>query len=464
MSNLINCNIKQNAMSKYLLVVTFLLFGNLGLWSQASLPFSYSGGNPGTAVLGLSQSILGIDYVSSPKIKFASVGSYLILNFSGTPGTLSFKMEWLQATTAARFPGNFMLEESADGVTYTVVQLYNSTNGTVLTNKAIVTETFTTLLPTTRYLRWSYPTRTNGNIAIGDINLAAGSILSIAPNTFTGFTYISGKGPSAEQNFTVGGTNFTHDITITPPADYEISLGTGSLFQPMNVITLSPSSGLVPNTTIYARLKSGLTPNIYNENISVSSIDASPQTVVCAGIVTPVPTLALTDISDLTLSSVVGKANSQTINVSAVNLSYDLSLSLIGTDANQFSLSRYSVPLAGNSVPNTIVTVTYLPTSAGNHTATLMLSSDNAMSVSRKLNGFAEINTGIDTVKLPLTVSTHDGNIIFNSSEGEILQIYNSIGQKILQKLTVEGKNIVPVFLHGVLLVKIGNQISKVIL
>jgi hypothetical protein len=451
-------------MSKYLLIVTFLLFGNLNIWSQASLPFSYSGGNPGTAVLGLSQSGLGIDYVSSPKMKFAMAGSYLILNFSGTPGTLSFKMEWLQASTAARFPGNFTLEESADGVTYTIVQVYNATNGTALTNKAIVTETFTGLLPTTRYLKWSYPTRTNGNIAIGDINLIAGSILSITPKMLDGFTYISGKGPSPEQNFTVGGTNFTHDITLTPPADYEISLGTGSLFQPANVITLSPSGGLVANTTIYTRLKSGLASSNYNENISVSSIDASTQTVACDGIVTPVPTLALTDISDLTLNSVVGKTNSQTINVSAVNLNYDLGLSLIGTDANQFSLSRYSVPLVGSSIPNTIITVTYLPTSAGNHTATLMLSSDNAMSVSRKLNGFAEVNTGVDTVKLPLTVSTHDGNIIFNSSEGEILQIYNSIGQKILQKLTIEGKNVIPVSLHGVLLVKIGNQISKVIL
>jgi hypothetical protein len=456
---------KKNNVLKYSFVIITLLLGHTYMWGQASLPFTYDGGIPGSAIVGLTQSGLSTtDYTTSPKLKFASTGASLILNFSGTPGVLSFKIKWIQTTSASRFPGDFALMESSDGKTYTIVQQYNSTNGTALTNSLIITETFSTLLSTSRYLKWIYTAKTNGNIAIGAINLSAGSILSVSPKILSGFTYISGNMSSVERSFTVGGRNFTHDISITPPLDYEISTGSGSSFQPTNNVVLSPLGGVINNATIYTRLKSGLTASNYNESILVSSIDASSQTVSCVGNVTPVPTLAITDVSDLALKATVGSSNSQTINISAVNLSHDLGLSLTGSDASQFSLSQYSVPLANGSVPRTIVTVNYSPSSVGNHTATLTMSSNGAMDVSRTLNGVSTIWTGLDEVKASFNVSFLDGNLIFTSTADEIVQIYNSIGQKIMQKPTVGGLNKIPVSAKGVLLVKVGNRVAKVIL
>ncbi len=455
---------KKNNILKPFLVIATLLLGTVSIWGQAALPFTYDAGNPGTAMVGLTSSGLGADYSTSPKMKFASSGASLILNFTGTPGVLSFKIKWYQVTSVARFPGDFTVMESADGVTYTNVQLYSSTSGTSLTNGVVVTETFSTLLSTSRYVKWAYTAKTNGNIAIGAINLTAGSMLSVSPKSLSGFTYIYGNTSSIERSFIVGGSNFTHDISVTPPSDYEISTGTGSLFQPTNPVVLSPLGGIINNTTIYARLKSGLTVNNYNEGILVSSIDASAQTVNCVGNVTPVPTLAVTDVSDFILNAIVGRSSSQTINVSAVNLSQDLVLSLSGSDANQFSLSQYSVPLVNGSAPKTIVTITYSPSLAGNHTATLMMSSDGAMNVSRTLNGISTIGTGLNDVKMSLNVSVLDGNVIFTSSADEIIRIYNPIGQKIIEKLTVEGINKIPVSAKGVLLVKVGNRVGKVIL
>lgn len=455
---------KKNNILKLFLVIATLLLGTVSIWGQAALPFTYDAGNPGTAMAGLTSSGLGSDYLTSPKMKFASSGASLILNFTGTPGVLSFKIKWYQVTSVARFPGDFTVMESADGITYTNVQLYSSLSGTSLTNGVIVTETFSTLLPTSRYIKWIYTAKTNGNVAIGAINLTAGSMLSVSPKALSGFTYIYGNMPSIERSFIVGGSNFTHDISVTPPSDYEISTGSGSLFQPTNPVVLSPLGGIVNNTTIYARLRSGLTVNNYNEGILVSSVDASSLIVNCVGNVTPVPTLAMTDVSDLTLNTAVGKSNSQTLNVSAVNLNQNLILSLSGSDANQFSLSQYSVPLVNGSAPKTIITVTYSPSLVGNHTATLTMSSDGAMNVNRTLSGVSTIGTGLNDIKLSLNVSALDGNVILTSTADEIIRIYNPIGQKIIEKYAVDGLNKIPVSAKGILLVKVGNRVGKVIL
>ena len=56
------------------------------------------------------------------------------------------------------------------------------------------------------------------------------------------------------------------------------------------------------------------------------------------------------------------------------------------------------------------------------------------------------------------------GNIVFNASAGQTVEIYNAVGQKLFQKQAVEGLNIVQVSSKGVLLVKVNNRIAKVIL
>ena len=47
--------------------------------------------------------------------------------------------------------------------------------------------------------------------------------LIVSPNAMNGFTYVEGEGPSAVQNVAVIGTDLTEEITVTAPADYEIS-------------------------------------------------------------------------------------------------------------------------------------------------------------------------------------------------------------------------------------------------
>jgi len=457
---------KSNTLFKIVFLGAMLFVVRVCIVGQATLPFTYDGGNPTTTVTGLTSFGLGADYGASPKMKFSASGNSVILNFSGVPGALSFKIRWNQSTPATRFPGDFTLQQSDDGVTYTTVQLYNTTSGTSLANGVLVTETFTTLLSTSRYLKWVYSTKTNGNISLGAITLSQGyaSFLTISPTTLNGFTYVATNGPSTEQSFTVSGSSLTDNIVLTPPTDYEISKGTGVAFVPTNPITLTQSGGIIAGTTIYSRLKNGLSAGNYNENITVSSVGASTGNVACTGTVIPNPTITLIDITNPSLSTVQGSPVSQTLNVSGVNLNVDLGIAITGADAPLFSLSQYAVTQTGGNVPNTIVTITYSPTLAGTNSAILTMSSTGAMAVIRTLNGVASIATDVNTPKTSLFISVENGNVLFNATAGEMVEIFNSIGQKLFQKLAVDGINTIALTNHGVLLVKVGDRVGKVIL
>ena len=462
----INTKMKSSTLFKKVFSIPFFLVISICSWGQATLPFTYDSGNPGISVIGLTQSGLGSDYLSSPQMKFDTAGDYLILNFSGVPGTLSYKIKWNQGTSAPRFPGDFTVLESSDGVTYSIIQLYNATNGTALLNAVTVTDIFTSLLPTTRYLKWIYTAKSNGNIGIGAIILTAGinPVLNLSTNSLNGFSYINGNGPSPEQNFTVSGNSLTGNIVFTPPTDYEISLGTGASFVATNPISLTQSNGNVFNTAIYSRLKSGLNVGTYNENITLSTNGANATLIACNGTVTANPTITLTDITDPTLNAEQGKPVTQILNVSGVNLNADLALSISGTDAGLFSLSQYSVNLSGSNVPNTPVTITYTPVSPGASTATLLIASTGAMPVIRILTGNASNITDLTTPNASLNITVENGSVLLTANAGETIGIFNSIGQLLIQKLAVDGINTIPVSTHGVLIVKVGAKVAKVIM
>ena len=102
-------------------------------------------------------------------------------------------------------------------------------------------------------------------------------------SSLTGFTYAVGSGPSSEQTFTVSGTDLTDDISIAAATDYEISLTSGSGYT--TPLTLAQSGGTVAATTIYVRLKSGLTAGDYNtENIAATSTEQLLKMLTCSGI------------------------------------------------------------------------------------------------------------------------------------------------------------------------------------
>ena len=127
-------------------------------------------------------------------------------------------------------------------------------------------------------------------------------VVTVTPLTLTGFTYIEGNGPSAEQSFTVSGLNLSANVVIDDATDYEISLTSGDDFTAQSTLTLSHDNGTIEETTIYVRLKAGLAVGDYNdEDITVTCADVDDIEVTCSGSVTeqPVPGGDYVRISDV---------------------------------------------------------------------------------------------------------------------------------------------------------------------
>ena len=126
----------------------------------ADLPFEYDGDATSNLPSGLIAFGLTDKYKNSPKIKFDNTGDYLILKFAETPGKLSYTLKGNGMSGDYKFS----VLESANGTDYSVLQEYTSIDATAFT------ETFTPA-STTRYIKWIYTIKVNGNVALGKINL-----------------------------------------------------------------------------------------------------------------------------------------------------------------------------------------------------------------------------------------------------------------------------------------------------
>lgn len=110
--------------------------------------------------------------------------------------------------------------------------------------------------------------------------------INVDTNSLTGFSYLESNGPSAEQSFTVSGTDLFVNIQVTPPTNYEISLTSGGPFQ-STPISLAPIASIVPPTLIFVRLNSSLFAlnNPFLEDINLTSLGANSEIVTLSGFV-----------------------------------------------------------------------------------------------------------------------------------------------------------------------------------
>ena len=101
----------------------------------------------------------------------------------------------------------------------------------------------------------------------------------------------------------------------------------------------------------------------------------------------------------LSMNAVVGNPTTATFTVTGYNLVGNVNLSISGNNAFSLSTTSISASQAENGVN---VTVTYNPAAAGNHEATVTLTSTDAEAVTVKINGIADLET-YDPVMLDAT-------------------------------------------------------------
>jgi hypothetical protein len=246
----------QTALLKTCFALVILL--SYDSWSQTTLHFTYDGGAPDANIIGLTGTGLGPNYPESPRINFDSAGDALVLYFSGAPGVLAYTIKW-HPTSGSSFPGTFQVQESADGINYTLVRNYGNGVGQINLGIAPKITNGVILNPATRYVRWIYTVKSEGNISLGTLNLPAPVPSSSAPSlinipksavTTTGATFggnvtsignqtVTATGnvysvTSMNGNPIIGGTGVTQIATVIPNA------GVGSF--------TTSTSALAPNT------------------------------------------------------------------------------------------------------------------------------------------------------------------------------------------------------------------------
>jgi len=74
------------------------------------------------------------------------------------------------------------------------------------------------------------------------------------------------------------------------------------------------------------------------------------------------------------------------------------------------------------------------------------------------------IATGLNTIHAQLPISVINGTIVFSASAGELIQIIDASGQRLVRKPAIEGINTILVSVKGMLLVGVGNRVAKVVL
>ncbi len=114
----------------------------------------------------------------------------------------------------------------------------------------------------------------NGDAEDYTISLISPPSLVQSAAALTAFTSCSGS-VSAEQSYTVSGTNLTANLVVTAPTGFEVSTASGSGFG--TSVSLTPSSGTVATTTIYIRVAASAT-GTPSGNLSITSTNATTLT------------------------------------------------------------------------------------------------------------------------------------------------------------------------------------------
>ncbi|MDD4150388.1 MAG: T9SS type A sorting domain-containing protein [Bacteroidales bacterium] len=295
--------------------------------------------------------------------------NYIVGNGPSTSKTFN-----LSGSLLSGDPGNILVTAPANYE----ISLNNSTFSSAIN----VAYTSSTLSQTTIYVRLvsglgigSYNsaniTCAGGGATTISVNLS-GSVspvpppsLESFPTSLSGFTYVSGLGPSNSQTYNLFGNYLTEspsNIIVTAPTNYEVSLDNSNFSSSLNV---PYTSQLLPSTPIYVRLKAGLGIGSYNSaHISNAGGGASSTSVTCNGTVTAIPPDPSLYVSASSLSGFnyiigSGPSNYQSYNLSGSNLTsypgnilvaapgdYEISLSSGSGYATNLSIAYSSASLS----------------------------------------------------------------------------------------------------------------------
>lgn len=333
-------------------------------------------------------------------ISFTAIAATVTHTFSGTSGSvdsnIAFTTQKNSASSVPAFSTELRLYYSStgDGCSLTLTP----SNGAVITQVKI-TASSASYTPTMKYnvdggsdgtatlastiytitgvnaatsLKFRNANTTNTQLRITGIEVTYSIPPTCTPSNLT-FAELTINKLAADAPFTQSATslNGTSAITYT-------SSNTGAAT--VNETTGEVSIVGAGSTIITASQAAG----IHNAVDYCAAI-----TTYTVNVASAAPTITVTEISVPDMAAYVGESDTETMNVSGINLTESIALAISGANADQFSLSTNSVAQTAGTATNTVVSVYYNPTATGSHTATLTISSAGATSVTRTLTGSA---------------------------------------------------------------------------
>jgi hypothetical protein len=173
----------------------------------------------------------------------------------------------------------------------------------------------------------------SGNWRVDDVKISA-SVISgpvvYANGPLNSFSNTSGT-PSGEQTFSVSGYNLTGDLTVTPPAGFEIKTAGDYTSLPLTILRSGVS---VAPTTVTVRVAAAAPANpSLSGNLTVSSSGASDKTLAVNGTVSPdtSPFISVSTNALPTFSASSGSVSvSQSFTTAAKNLTNELTVTAPG--------------------------------------------------------------------------------------------------------------------------------------
>lgn len=232
--------------------------------------------------------------------------------------------------------------------------------------------------------------------------------------------------------------------------------------------------GLEAETTYYYTVKavSGDVKSEASNEIELTTL-AAPAIVVTID-----PTRPDLNILDFGSRKTASSRITEDITISGVNFTGDVTVAFKngasqfdingGTDPVVISLSgasgmaAFKAPTEGASGT---LTIGYTPSNTPDtHEATLVISAIGVADVEIKLEGITSEDgaTGVENPTIS-KLYVADGAIHFEALGGELVEVYNSIGQKVYSQTALSGLNSITPNAKGVLLVKVGQDVKKVI-
>lgn len=187
-------------------------------------------------------------------------------------------------------------------------------------------------------------------------------------------------GENSVQNYTLSASNLSGDVTITAPDDYAVSVDSSTF---SDVLTLSPTNGTVPETTVQVRF-APTADSLYADQIEHESPGATTQAVAVSGQGVFPPTLAA-DPAELAFGEViVGQSETLVYLLSGDNLTDDVTITApagfqVADDGASFAPQLILTP--DNGAVDAVITAQFSPDAAQTYTGQISHQSAGTASI-----------------------------------------------------------------------------------